>query len=103
MRGSTGSAASRVGCTGQKRRVLMIVENLSVPFDRRVWSEATTLRATGYDVCVICPKGHGASESYVEIDGVHIYRHPLPIEARGALAYPLEYLSALLFEFVLTW
>jgi glycosyltransferase involved in cell wall biosynthesis len=74
-----------------------------VPFDRRVWSEATTLRAAGYEVSVICPKGHGASESYAEVDGIHIYRHPLPIEARGALAYPLEYLSALFFEFVLTW
>lgn len=101
MRASTGSGAM-IG-TDRKRRVLIIVENLPVPFDRRVWSEATTLRAAGYEVSVICPKGHGATESYVEIDGIHIYRHPLPIEARGALAYPLEYLSALLFELVLTW
>jgi glycosyltransferase involved in cell wall biosynthesis len=103
MRVSTGSAAGRVGHTRGKRRVLIVVENLPVPFDRRVWSEATTLRAAGYEVSVICPKGHGASESYVEIDGIHVYRHPLPLEARGALAYPLEYLSALFFEFVLTW
>jgi glycosyltransferase involved in cell wall biosynthesis len=68
-----------------------------------VWSEATTLKAAGYEVSVICPKGTGAEESYVEIDGIHVYRHPLPLEARGALAYPVEYASALLFEFYLTW
>ncbi len=85
-----------------RRRVLIIVENLPVPFDRRVWSEATTLRQAGYDVSVICPKGRDAEKSREVIDGVHVYRHPLPLEASGKLAYPLEYLSALIFEFYLT-
>jgi glycosyltransferase involved in cell wall biosynthesis len=80
----------------------MIVENLPVPFDRRVWSEARTLVRAGYDVSVICPKGRDAWKAYEELDGVRIYRHPLPLEAKGVLAYPLEYLSALVFELWLT-
>jgi glycosyltransferase involved in cell wall biosynthesis len=83
---------------GAGRRVLIIVENLPVPFDRRVWSEARTLTRAGYEVSVICPKGAGAEASYELLEGVHIHRHRLPIEAKGALAYPLEYLSALLVE-----
>jgi glycosyltransferase involved in cell wall biosynthesis len=85
------------------RRVLIIVENLPVPFDRRVWSEATTLKRAGYDVSVICPKGVGAEEPYEVIEGIHVYRHPLPIEARGAAGYLVEYGAALFWEFVLAW
>ncbi|ODS01014.1 glycosyltransferase WbuB [Methyloceanibacter superfactus] len=80
----------------------MIVENLPVPFDRRVWSQARTLQRAGYDVSVICPKGKDAETSYEELEGIHVYRHPLPIEAKGVLAYPLEYVSALVFELWLT-
>ena len=83
-------------------RVLIIVENLPVPFDRRVWSEATTLAHAGYEVSVICPKGKGATASFEIIDGVHIFRHPLPVEARGAPGYLLEYGAALFWEFVLS-
>ncbi len=72
-----------------------------MPFDRRVWSEATTLQAAGYQVAVICPRGMGAAASYEFLDGIHIYRHPL-FEAKGGLGYVLEYASALFFEFVLT-
>jgi glycosyltransferase involved in cell wall biosynthesis len=84
------------------RRVLIIVENLAVPFDRRVWSEATALRDAGYLVCVICPKGRGYDAVEETIDGIHVYRHSLPIEARGASAYLIEYSTALFWEFVLS-
>ena len=87
---------------GRKRRVLIIVENLPVPLDRRVWSEATTLVQAGYEVSVICPVGDGATETYAELDGVRIYRHPLPLEARGVLGYLAEYASALYHEFRLS-
>jgi glycosyltransferase involved in cell wall biosynthesis len=96
----TPSGPGKAGAD-RRRGILMIVENLPVPFDRRVWSEATTLRDAGYEVTVICPKGVEARESYVELHGVHIYRHPLPIEAKGAIGYVLEYASALFYEFVL--
>ena len=84
------------------RRVLIIVENLPVPFDRRVWSEATTLVKAGYEVSVICPKGKGATASREVIDGVHIYRHGLPFDAEGVVGYALEYGAALFWEFTLS-
>ena len=71
------------------RRVLIIVENLPLPFDRRVWQEATTLRQAGYEVSIICPTGKGYEKKYEMIEGVHIYRHSLPLEADGALGYLL--------------
>ena len=52
------------------RRVLIVVENLPVPFDRRVWSEATELARAGYAVSVICPTGKGFDAPYEEIEGV---------------------------------
>ncbi len=85
------------------RRVLIIVENLPVPFDRRVWQEATTLRDAGYEVSVICPKGDDAASSHEVLDGIHVYRHPMPFEASGALGYVVEYASAVAFEFALAW
>ena len=51
--------------------VLIVVENLPLPFDRRVWQEARTLRAAGAEVSVICPKGKGYEKSHERIDGVH--------------------------------
>ncbi|MBP2427894.1 glycosyltransferase family 4 protein [Bradyrhizobium elkanii] len=83
------------------RRILIIVENLSVPFDRRVWCEATSLRKAGYEVSVICPKGRGHDESYECLEGIHIYRHPMPVEARGIAAYLIEYPVALFWETLL--
>lgn len=85
------------------RRVLIIVENLPSPFDRRVWQEATTLHRAGYQVAIICPTGKGFEKKYELIEGVHIYRHHLPVEASGALGYALEYGTALFWEFVLAW
>ena len=90
-----------VSAGSTKKRVLIIVENLPLPFDRRVWQEARTLVKAGYTVSIICPKGKGYEESYECLDGVHIHRHPLPFEAEGALGYALEYGTALFWEFVL--
>jgi glycosyltransferase involved in cell wall biosynthesis len=88
---------------GNSRRVLIIVENLPVPFDRRVWQEATTLHQAGYQVSIICPKGKGYERGHEVIDGIYIYRHALPIEASGALGYAIEYAWALSWEFFLAW
>jgi glycosyltransferase involved in cell wall biosynthesis len=76
-------------------KVLLIVENLPVPFDRRVWMEATTLTRNGYQVSVICPTGKKYDALYEEIDGIHIYRHVLPPELSSAVGYLREYSSAL--------
>ena len=47
-----------------KRKILIIVENLPVPFDSRVWKEACALRDAGYQVCVLSPRGRGYATEY---------------------------------------
>jgi len=84
-------------------KVLIIVENLPVPFDRRVWQEATTLRKAGYQVSVICPTGKGYESRYERLSDIHIYRHTLPLEAKGWYGYIVEYFVALVWEFTLSW
>ncbi|SDT95284.1 Glycosyltransferase involved in cell wall bisynthesis [Polaribacter sp. Hel1_33_78] len=80
------------------KHVLFIVENLPVPFDRRVWQEATTLKENGMEVSIICPQMKGYTEPYQVLEGIEIYRHPLPFEARGALGYLVEYGVAIYWE-----
>lgn len=86
----------------KKRRVLILVENLPCPFDRRVWQEATTLAANGYEVSIICPTGKGFEKKFEVINGIHIYRYNLPLEANGLSGYLLEYSAALFWIFVLS-
>jgi len=86
-----------------KRKVLIIVENLPVPFDKRVWMEARTLQRNGYEVTVLCPKGKGFEKRHEVIEGVHIYRHPTAREGNSPLGYVLEYGSALFWEFIYAW
>ena len=84
------------------RRVLIVVENLPVPLDRRVWLEATALTEAGYQVSVICPMGRGWTKAREVIDAIHIYRYPEPPEAHsGAAAYAKEYLASLWHWFAL--
>jgi len=85
------------------RRVLIIVENLPLPFDRRVWQEARALAAAGFTVSIICPKAPAFEKSFERIDGIDIHRHWLPTEADGLLGYALEYSVALFMEFMLSW
>jgi len=82
----------RKGGVRDPRHILVLVENLSVPFDRRVWHECTTLTAAGYEVSVICPQGRRHDrEAYEERDGVRIHRYPLPYRADALWGYPREY------------
>jgi glycosyltransferase involved in cell wall biosynthesis len=55
-------------------RVLIIVQNLPVPFDRRVWLECKALAADGYQVAVVCPKGDG-DPAYAVVDSVQLYKY----------------------------
>jgi glycosyltransferase involved in cell wall biosynthesis len=84
-----------------KTKVIIIVENLPVPFDTRVWKESKALRDAGYEVFVICPKGKNYSISQEIIEGIHVYRHPMPKEGHGVVGYLQEYLLALVLEFAL--
>ena len=77
---------------GRARRVLIVVQNLPVPFDRRVWLEATTLATAGYRVSVICPKAKGFNRSFEVLEDVHIYRYALPVDAQGTLGFVAEFL-----------
>jgi len=80
--------------------VCIIVENNTVPPDTRVWREAKTLKAAGYRVSVICPKGRGFDASHETLDGIEIYRHR-NLQASHALGYLVEYTWALIIEFLL--
>ncbi len=88
--------------TENQRRILIMVENLPCPFDRRVWQEARTLAAAGYTVSIICPKGKGYERGFEEIDGIAIYRHSLPVEADRWYGYAIEYLWAFLAQMALS-
>ncbi|MCS6803954.1 MAG: glycosyltransferase family 4 protein [Acidobacteriota bacterium] len=78
-------------------KVLIIVHNLPVPFDRRVWLEANALREAGYEVSIICPQGEPNANfgkrygSYDCLNGIHIYRYKAPTQADGLLGYVVEF------------
>ena len=86
-----------------KPAILIIVENLPVPLDRRVWQESCALRDAGYEVVVICPKMRGYTAAEETLEGIHIYRHWLSAEAGGLLGFLGEYMSALWGEMRLAW
>jgi glycosyltransferase involved in cell wall biosynthesis len=86
-----------------KKRILIIVENLPVPFDSRVWKEACALRQNGYDVSVLSPRGKGYRRGHEVLEGVHIYRHPMPKEGNSPVGYLWEYGWALFWEFLYSW
>lgn len=76
-------------------RILIIVENLPVPLDRRVWQEACALRDAGHEVTVICPQMRGYTQAEEMLEGIQIYRHWISDEARGMRGFILEYATAL--------
>ena len=86
-----------------KPTILILVENLPVPLDRRVWQEACALRDAGYEVVVVCPKMRGFTLSEERLDGIQIYRHWISEEAGGVYEFIGEYASALLGEMRLAW
>jgi glycosyltransferase involved in cell wall biosynthesis len=75
---------------------LILVENLSVPFDRRVWQECLTLADAGFEVSVICPQGSGRDqEIFEQREGVTIHRYALEPAVGGPVGYAREYATAL--------
>jgi len=85
------------------RSCVIIVENLPVPLDRRVWQEAQALTRAGWRVSVICPQTAAYPASHEVLESIAIYRHPLPLEARRKWAFLAEYAAALCHEFRLLW
>src|SRR5258707_4620231 len=85
-------------------KILMLIENAPVPFDNRVWAEATTLRDHGFQISMIGPKGTTKyRESHICIDGIHIYRYGIPTNTNKYTAYILEYSISLLMTFLLSF
>jgi glycosyltransferase involved in cell wall biosynthesis len=85
-------------------KILMLIENHPVPPDDRVWAEAITLRDAGFQVSIIGPKGPTRDrESYICVDGIHIYRYQLPPTSEKSSSYILEYGVALLMTFLLSF
>jgi glycosyltransferase involved in cell wall biosynthesis len=72
------------------KHVLIIVQNLPVPFDRRVWLECRALISAGYEVSVVCPKGPGDPDQEV-IEGVEIYKYKPYTGGGGTVSYLSEY------------
>ncbi len=76
---------------GRARHVVILVQNLPVPLDRRVWLECQALTAAGYRVSVICPKGDG-DPPFAVIDGVRIHKYDAPPVAEGVIGFGREFL-----------
>ena len=73
--------------------VLHLSENLTLPFDRRVWMELNALRGAGYEVSRDLPDGRALdTRPYEVLDGIHIWRYPPPPPTRGFLSYVWEFL-----------
>jgi len=76
----------------RKGHILILVENLPVPFDRRVWMESMSLTEAGYKVSVISPcPPEELHEPDKVIDGIHIYRYPMPRETQSKLSFIQEF------------
>jgi glycosyltransferase involved in cell wall biosynthesis len=90
----TSSAGGAARGTHRKR-VLIIVQNLPVPFDRRVWLECQALVAAGYEVSVVCPKGKG-DPAYEVIDGVRLYKYRPYAPGGSKVSFVTEYVYSFL-------
>ena len=71
-------------------RILIIVQNLPVPFDRRVWLECQALLSAGHQVAVVCPKGDGDPAFHV-VDTVELYKYRPYAPGGSKLGFVAEY------------
>jgi glycosyltransferase involved in cell wall biosynthesis len=78
-----------------KPRILIIVQNLPVPFDRRVWLECQALVSAGYRVAVVCPKGSG-DPAFAVVDTVELYKYRPYAPGGSKLSFVAEYVYSFL-------
>jgi glycosyltransferase involved in cell wall biosynthesis len=91
----------KAGPARETRRLLIIVQNLPVPFDRRVWLECQALTSAGYRVAVVCPKGQG-DPGYQVVDGVQLYKYRPYAPGGSKLSFIGEYVYSFLATAALT-
>jgi glycosyltransferase involved in cell wall biosynthesis len=95
-------SSARESSISKPRRVLLVVENLPVPYDRRVWQEALALKAANYEVSVISPATAKYPSLAEQIEGIHVYRYPMLIEGRGYIGLITEYIWSFICIFFAT-
>lgn len=83
------------------KSILIIVENLPVPHDRRVWLEATSLQKAGYSVSVISPCPSQAKR-WDTIDGVHVFRYNPPHTTKWRISFVWEFFYCWVVSFMLS-
>jgi glycosyltransferase involved in cell wall biosynthesis len=76
-------------------RILIIVQNLPVPFDRRVWLECQALVAAGHRVSVVCPKAPG-DPGHEVVDTVELYKYRPYAPGGGKAGFGIEYVHSFL-------
>jgi glycosyltransferase involved in cell wall biosynthesis len=92
----------KIATAEHRPHVLTVVQNLSVPLDRRVWMECQALVAAGYRVSVICPRGEQET-TFEELEGVRIHRYAPPPSANGLLSYGWEFVHCWTRTAMLAW
>ena len=96
-RGREGRDTSAEVGPQQRGRVLILVQNLSVPFDRRVWLECQSLTAAGFQVAVVCPKAPG-DPTYYRLRGVELFKYRPYAPGTSSVSFVLE----LWYSFIMT-
>lgn len=83
-------------------RVAILVENLPVPNDRRVWQEAKTLTAAECQVFIVSITGPGATKQQELREGIRIFRYPAPPKTHGLISFLWEFSYCWIMSFILT-
>jgi glycosyltransferase involved in cell wall biosynthesis len=87
----TIGSASAYAPSATTKSVLLVVENLPVPYDRRVWQQALALKAANYQVSVVSPATQHHPKLAEHLEGIHVYRYPMLIEGKGYIGLIAEY------------
>ncbi len=83
-----------------RKRILVIVENLPLPEDRKVWREIKALKEAGFHVSAISPASSPFSWWNIA-EGVKIYHYPRLLYTKSKFSYLFEYINAFFWTFLL--
>ncbi len=97
-----GRSTTKDATSATPRSVLLVVENLPVPYDRRVWQEALALKAAKYEVSVVSPATATYPKLAEDLEGIHVYRYPMLIEGKGYFGLIAEYVWSFICIFFVT-